>query len=239
MAEDEVVKHTRKIYRTWFNKELSIWHKISEFLIEIIIIVFAVSISIWFHNRSEHAHEQAEVKAFLLGLKLDLNDDIREMQNDMESFQSQGKIFGYIVSRKMSEKPSKDTIKKYQLSLFVTTTLNPNDGRFVGFKSAGKIGTIENKELQNDIMDLYQENIPALLASSGGYNIWKNNFLTYVIQNQIRVTDSTTNFMEIMKQDRIFDFSTVLSHPTEVLARYDTCIQLMQKIIAEIDKEYK
>jgi hypothetical protein len=237
--EDEVVKHTRKLYRTWFNKELPIWHKISEFLIEIIIIVFAVSISIWFHNRSEHAHEQADVKAFLLGLKSDLNDDIKEMENDKESFQNQGKIFSYLTSLKINEDPSKDTIKKYGHSLFVTTALNPNDGRFEGFKSSGKIGTIENKELQNDIMDLYQEKIPSLQASTTGYNNWKMNFLSYVIQNQKRLTDSTNNFKELLKGDKVYEFSTVLGHPTEVLERYDNCIGQAQKIIAEIDKEYQ
>jgi hypothetical protein len=237
--EDEVIKHTRKLYRTWFSKEHSFWHKISEFLIEIFIIVFAVSISIWFHNRSDHAHEQSEVKAFLFGLKSDLEDDMREMQNDKESFISQGKIFHYISSLKINEPLSKDSLRKNQNSMYVTTALTPNDGRFVGFKSAGKIGTIENKELQNDIMDLYQESIPSLLASTQGYNTWKMNFITYVIQSQKRLTDSTTNILEILKKDEVYDFSTVLSHPTEVLARYDVCIKLMQKIVAEIDQEYK
>ena len=237
--EDEVVKHTRKLYRTWFNKELPIWHKISEFLIEILIIVFAVTISIWFHNRSEHAHEQAEVKAFLLGLKSDLNDDIKEMQNDQESFRNQGKIFSYITSLKIKEPLDKDTLKKYVHFLFVATALNPNDGRFEGFKSSGKIGTIENKVLQNDIMDLYQEKIPSLQASSLGYNNWKMNFLNYIIQNQKRITDSTTNFKELLKGDKVYDFGTVLSHPTEVLERYNICVQLAEKIIAEIDKEYQ
>ena len=76
MAEDEIAKHSRKIYKTWFNKELTIWHKISEFLIEMTIIVFAVSISIWFHNMSEHKHQQEEVKQFLTGLKADLTQDM-------------------------------------------------------------------------------------------------------------------------------------------------------------------
>ncbi len=97
MAEQEVIKHTRKIYKTWFSREHSFWHKLSDFLVEIIIIVFAVSISIWFHNRSEHAHEQEEVKAFLLGLKSDLLQDIKEMQNDKEAYQDQANIFSYIV----------------------------------------------------------------------------------------------------------------------------------------------
>ncbi|HEY4965996.1 MAG TPA: hypothetical protein VII28_06330 [Puia sp.] len=237
--EDEVVKHAKKIYKTWFSKEFSIWHKISEFLVEILIIFFAVSISIWFHNRSEHAHEQAEVKAFLMGLRSDLNDDISEMQNDKISLMEQGKIFSYITSLKIKEPPSKDTLNKYRHALFVTTSLNPNDGRFEGFKSSGKIGIIENKELQNDIMDLYQEEIVSLHASTNGYNSWKINFLNYVIENQKRLTDSTSNFKELIKDDKVYDFSTVLSHPTEVLARYDTCIQLMQKIIGKIDQEYK
>ena len=96
MAEDEIAKHSRKIYKTWFNKELTIWHKISEFLIEMTIIVFAVSISIWFHNLSEHAHQQEEVKQFLTGLKADLTQDIKEMENDKESYQKQSEIFSYI-----------------------------------------------------------------------------------------------------------------------------------------------
>ncbi len=87
-------------------------------------------------------------------------------------------------------------------------------------------------------MDLYQENIPSLLASSRGYISIKTNFLYYLIQNQKRLTDSTTNFMEILKNDEVYDFSRVLRSPTEVLNRYDLCIQLMQKIIGEIDKEY-
>jgi len=127
----------------------------------------------------------------------------------------------------------------YKNCINVTTALTPNDGRFEGFKSAGKIGNIENKELQNDIMDLYQENIPALLNSSKGCISLKMNFLNYLIQNQKRITDSATNREEILKQDMVFDFATVLRHPAEVLSRYDLCIQLMQKIIAEIDEEYK
>src|ERR1700682_3819410 len=109
MAEEEIVKHTKKIYKTWFNKELSIWHKISEFLIEIIIIVFAVTISIWFHNLSEHKHQQEEVKQFLGGLKSDLCQDINEMNNDKQSFLKQQRIFTYLVKLRKSEKPNKDT----------------------------------------------------------------------------------------------------------------------------------
>ena len=238
MAEEEISKHTKKIYKTWFNKELSIWHKLSEFLIEIIIIVFAVTISIWFHNLSEHKHQQEDVKQFLLGLKTDLTQDIQEIKKDMESFRNQHTIFSYIGGLQKNQLPNKDTLKKYRNWLFNSTALNPNDGRFQGFKSSGKIGTIENKVLQNDIMDLYEEDIPMLLASTTAYNNTKLQFLEFLIKNGKRITDSTENTIKILNEDEAYNLSRALSTPDQTLERYQLCMELMNKIIGEIDKEY-
>jgi len=238
MAEDEIAKHSRKIYKTWFNKELTIWHKISEFLIEITIIVFAVTISIWFHNMSEHKHQQEEVKQFLSGLKADLEQDIREMENDKESYQKQSVIFTYLSRLKLNQKPNRDTLNAYSNWLTNTTALNPNDGRFQGFKSSGKIGTIENDSLQNDIMDLYEENIPALLHSTDGYIRIKTMFFDLIAKNTKRLTDSTDNMIDIIKSDESVNLCRPLSSPAQVLERYDLCIQLMKRIIARIDQEY-
>ena len=238
MAEEEISKHTKKIYKTWFNKELSIWHKLSEFLIEIIIIVFAVTISIWFHNLSEHRHQQEDVKQFLVGLKSDLTQDIQEIKNDMQSFNNQHIIFSYLSGLKKNELPNRDTLKKYRNWLYNGTALNPNDGRFQGFKSSGKIGTIENKELQNDIMDLYEEDIPMLLASTTAYNHTKTEFQEFLIENEKRETDSTGNLIKILSEDEAFNLSRALSTPDQTLERYKICMDLMNKIIGEINKEY-
>jgi hypothetical protein len=238
MAEDEIVKHTKKIYKTWFSKEFSIWHKISEFFIEIIIIVFAVSVSIWFHNRSEYAHQQQEVKSFMMGLKEDLSHDIVEMQEDKNSYHLQKAIFTYINQLKIKEPVSKDTLRKYNNWLFNTTELDPNDGRFQGFKSSGKIGTIENKELQNDIMDLYEEDIPALLGSSKMFVLIKVKFFEMFYSNLKRLTDSTTNIQAFLKTDQVYAISGSLASTEGVLARYMECENKMRKIIQEIDKEY-
>ncbi|MEO6547678.1 MAG: hypothetical protein ABIN94_06745 [Ferruginibacter sp.] len=86
MAEQEVIKHTKKIFSVWRSKDHGWWHKAKEFIIEIAIIVFAISLSGWFHNRSEHQHQQQDVKEFLSGLKKDLTSDIAEMTADRESY---------------------------------------------------------------------------------------------------------------------------------------------------------
>jgi hypothetical protein len=238
MAEQEVIKHTKKIYKVWNSKEHSLWHKLKEFFVEVFIIVFAVSLSIWFHNRSEHANQQEDVKQFLLGLKSDLQSDLKEMQNDKQSYLNQKAIFTYISNAKLDQPLSKDTLNKYSNWMFNETALNPNNGRFEGFKSSGKIGTIENRELQNDIMDLYQEDIVILLASTSNYIAGKRKFFDYWIKNGKRINDSSSNLATLLLQDEGHNLCASLSTPNQAIERYDTCIVKMKKIIAEIDKEY-
>jgi len=238
MAEQEVIKHTKKVYKIWHSKEHSLWHKIKEFLIEIFIIVFAVSFSIWLHDKSEHNHQQKEVKEFLSGLREDLSSDIKEMQDDKASYLQQGKAFAYITSVKLNQSLSLDSLKKYQNPLSNSTRLNQNNGRFEGFKASGKIGLIEDKVMQNDIMDLYQEDIPQLLTSIDAYIRRKNQLVDFGVVNRKRLTDSTTNISTILLTDEAQNLSGFLANPSEIITRYDVCINKMKTIVGEIEDKY-
>src|SRR3982751_988785 len=77
--QDEVLKHTEKIYKTARSSQHSFWEKVKEIFIEIFIIVFAVTLSIWLHNWSEHRAQQAEAKEFFIDLKDDLTKDIQNL----------------------------------------------------------------------------------------------------------------------------------------------------------------
>src|SRR6185436_9341110 len=99
MAEQEVIKHTKKVFGLW-KTDNPFWHKIGEFLLEIFIIVFAITVSIYFHDRSELRHQRHETKEFLLGLKEDLKTDIDEMNQDKSSFRQSEKAFTYITGKK-------------------------------------------------------------------------------------------------------------------------------------------
>ncbi len=237
MAEQEVIKHTKKIFGLWKTNN-PIWHKISELLLEIFIIVFAITVSIYFHDQSELKHQRHETKEFLLGLKQDLEMDIEEMKQDKSSFRQSEKAFTYIKDRKLNEPLSEDTIRKYSGWIFNTTGLVPNSGRFEGFKSAGKIGTIEDQELQNNVMDLYQENIPSLLLSTNLYTAKKQSLFDYISANRKRLTDSTTNLVSVLATDPAYNICSSLTFVHEIVTRYDTCINKMNLIIAAINKQY-
>jgi len=237
MAEQEVIKHTKKIFGLW-TSEKSIWHIAREFIQEIIVIIFAVSVSIYFHDRSELKHQRHETKEFLLGLRQDLQTDIGEMNNDKNSFHRSENAFLYITHRKLNEPLNSDTITKYRNWIFNVTGLMPNSGRFEGFKSAGKIGTIENKELQNNIMDLYQEDIPILISSTSFYTSKKQRLFDYLDATRKRITDSTNNLVDVLATDQAYNICHSLVSVQEILDRYDTCITKMKAIINDINKEY-
>ena len=237
MAEQEIVKHTKMIFGIWKTK-YSFLHKLSDFIVEIFIIVFAITLSIYFHDRSELKHQRHEAKAFLLGLKQDLTTDIEEMNSDKKSYQNSGVIFRYITNRKLNEKLNADTISKYSNWIFNTTGLIPNSGRFEGFKSSGKIGTIENKKLQDYIMDLYQENIATLIVSTNDYTAKKQRLFEYLEANTKRITDSTNNRVSALASDQALNICSSLTFVKQILQRYDTCINKMRLIIGEINKDY-
>jgi hypothetical protein len=213
-------------------------HKVGEFLLEIFIIIFAITISIYFHDRSVLKHQRHETKEFLEGLRQDLTTDIEEMNQDKSSFVQSEKVFYYITGRKLGEPLNADTIRKYYGYIFNTTGLIPNSGRFEGFKSAGKIGTIENKELQNNIMDLYQENIPNLINSTNFYTSKKQRLFEYIYINRKRLTDTTSNLVSVLSSDPAYNICVSLTFVKEILGRYDTCINKMNTIINDINKEY-
>ena len=238
MAEQEVIKHTKKVFKIWNNDSHSTWQKIKEFLLEIFIIVFAVSLSIWLHDKSEETHQQKEVKEFLLGLREDLQSDIKEMESDKFSYSKQGEAFSYIAGIKKDQAIDKDSLQKYSRWLFNTTGLLQNNGRFEGFKASGKIGTIKDKQLQNNIMDLYQEDIPSLLASTNGYISTKLKLLEFVAQHRKRLTDSTTNLPAILQTDEAWNICGALSTPTEIIGRYTASTDKMKIIITAIENKY-
>jgi hypothetical protein len=237
MAEQEVIKHTKRIFGIWKTQN-SFLHKLSEFVGEILIIVFAITLSIYVHDLSELRHQRHEAKEFLLGLRQDLKTDIEEMNNDKSSYQKSGIIFSYIVSRKLKEPLNADTIRNYRNWIFNTTGLVPNSGRFEGFKSSGKMGTIEDRELQNYIMDLYQENIPSLIISTDGYTSRKEKLFDYIESNTKRTSDTTTDLLSVLASDPAHNICNSLTFVKQIVNRYDTCIDKMNAIIRDIDKDY-
>jgi hypothetical protein len=170
-----------------------------------------------------------------LGLKEDLLSDIKEMRADSADYVLTGKIFNYITEMKYGEIANMDTLLKYKNNILNTTGLIPNNGRFEGFKSSGKIGLIENNVLQNEILDLYQENIPSLIIATDGYTEKKKDLFKYIAETKKRKPDGTNNFANILSDGVGQNVCTNLVYTGQIVERYTLCIQTSRKIIAHIN----
>src|SRR3954466_848207 len=115
MSEHEISKHTKAIYKEWKNPHHSWKSKVGEILTEILIIVFAITLSLLVERWREHAHEQTIEKEFLLGLKKDLRTDIEQEQEDSASYVALKKGWTYFQAVGTgSSVYNEDTIKAYQ-----------------------------------------------------------------------------------------------------------------------------
>jgi hypothetical protein len=170
MAELEVAKHTKKVWQAATSTKHGAWHKARELLLEMAVIVFAVSISIWFHSMGEHRHEQAQVKAFLLGLKEDLAVDLKQIAFARNAYQEYDANFAVLAKLDPDAPPPSDFDTRYILA-GSNVSFNPMLSRYQGFQSSGKLTNIEDPKLLGNIVGLYQFVLPMFRTSEGG---WRN-----------------------------------------------------------------
>lgn len=218
----------------------SFLQKFRIFFLDILVVIIGVTLSTLLYDKITNYNQQKNVKKFLLGLKADFINDIKKMEEDKMAYNMQRKVFTYISNIKKYDTIHRTNIKKIGSEFLLNTTrLVPNNSRYEGFKSAGKISTIESDSLQNDILDLYQEDIPSLLSSTDDYIQRKAKFINYVSDNKVKETDSTTNFYKLLATEKCYSYTQQLLGVEEIIERYDICIKRMKKISLEINKQYK
>lgn len=160
--QEEITKHSEKIYKTVKNSEHTLREKVKEIIVEIGIIVFAVTLSIWLHSWSEHRHQQEEVSVFLGNLKNDLEDDIKKLDSEKNQYQKAN--IGYEKILALTPLQLDSIYKSNDIVHFPVYSHGQimNVGNFEGFKSSGKIGYIEDEKLKQKILSYYQLWVPSI-----------------------------------------------------------------------------
>lgn len=232
--QDEVTKHTKKIYNEAKNPKHSFGEKVKEIFVEIFIIVFAVTISIWFHNWSEHRHQQNEVKEFLAALKGDLKDDVASMKSirDTMSKNIVNCLFFQSLTRQKCDSLQKVKGVNVNINLRYETTI-VNIGDYEGFKSSGKMGYIEDKKLKKMIL-VYNEQIVSWVREVDKMNAAQTNKFFDFLQDHADEED----WSKIVLNPK---FKMIIKMATDQMNScckvYDYAINYANEIIEEIDKQ--
>ncbi len=233
--EHELKKHIHNIVKETVNRKRPLWKRMGEIFIEILIIVFAVSFAVYMEKTKEHTHEKKEVKEFLLGLKKDLQNDIKEMNDDIWGYEICSKWLRYFAKE---TNVNDDTLQQYSWVLISKTHLLANKGRYEGFKASGKINTIENEELRNMILDLYEERMIGLTNTTQDYIVLKNQMLQILYQKRKGRFSGNDNLKMILKDDELNNYLVALANVKEIITKYNATIKEAGHIIQLIDTAY-
>jgi Family of unknown function (DUF6090) len=240
MAENEIIKHSRKTFSIIKSPGKSIRHKLGEILIEILIIVVAVSISIWVHNWNEKRHEKKEEIEFFTGLKKDLQSDIENITSSQKFYESTLKGISYFLTAGARQNINLDSTNKYSDCFFSSTDLDPHIARYEALKSSGRFIIIENKELLNDIIELHESTIKRIGELNARYDLHNQQIASLISQNaDLGKNGKVTNAVSMLGRS---DLRILLSTSWGLIANniipvHKTGISKCKEIISRIDKE--
>ena len=137
MADQEVIKHVKAAIEAARDKKKSWKHKLREIVLEVTIIVFAVSLSIWLHGWAEGLKDRKEEREFLVGLKQDLEADLKEMRSDRETTLKRYQGSQYFARVGSGETMNKDSVNAYVWIFGSWSQISPRASRFEALKGAG------------------------------------------------------------------------------------------------------
>jgi hypothetical protein len=238
--EHEIIGHSKKALRVLKNTEMTFWEKVKEIAVEILIIVFAVTFAAYIERAREHAKEQSEAKEFVLGFKEDLKNEIKHLKESKNAMDTMNKSYSSII--KLKEKDIDSLEKKHAKTTFYIPRFNshPVNGRYDGFKSSGRIQTIEDDSLRNNILTLQEQDLPFIDFSENVFNGNQKRLEDLLINSSNTLNDKPANVIKLLASAKgkfILDFA--LNYATSVTKGYDGAITDAEKIISRIDKVYK
>lgn len=233
--EHELRRHIHNILKETLNTKRPFWKRVGDILFEGLIIVFAVSFAVFMERQREHKHDMQEAEAFILGLKTDLKNDIKEMEGDVWGYETATKWIKYFIDEKQL---NIDSVYKQSWVLINKTHLLINQGRYEGFKASGKINTIENELLRNKILDLYEERIVGLTNSTREHLALKEDMLKVLYRKRINKGTPNDNLLTVIKDQELRNYLFALTTTWEIINKYKLAIKESQEIIDLIEKSY-
>lgn len=241
MAEQEIIKHTKAIVELTTDRKKPWQHRAKEVIGEILIIVFAVSISIWFHNWSDSWKDRTEEREFLQGLKSDLQADMKEMTGDSASYALGLKGVLYFEKVGAGMALDMDSLRSYQRIFFGNIQISPRISRFEALKGSGRLDIIRNKELLIHIADLYTKDFPQINRINVYFNnLMGNSFVPFISSHLLLdAAGNGINWTEVLRNSQMRLLIKLGENVESCVFDYTAGIKKCELIIGEIDKELK
>lgn len=241
MSEEKIIQHAKKAVHAATNKESTWKKKVKEVFLEVLIIVFAVSITLAFHNWNDSAHEKKLAKAFLTGVREDLKQTAAALRKDSADYEATLNYYAVLKAQLLTGKIDAKYVDDSTYDLSNSSFFRFNNARFESFKSSGYLKLIENQDLLNKITNLYVNAFPWLKYAQETVNAEKRADYTRFIGPKM-IVDATSKHLSPLLNDpgvRYFIrlYSQLLDEQkrgrAKVLSQIDDTIKVLDKELKE------
>jgi hypothetical protein len=181
MSEEKIIKHSKTAVDVALSKEKTWRKKILELTEEVAIIIFAVCITLAFHNWNDLCNERKMERDFLTGIKEDLKIEVVHLDTAVDRLNWTAKYYDTVWQQINRNHVNTAYVDSNSNELITTTFFVFNNGRFESFKSSGYLRLIENQQLLKDLTALYNVYMPFLeKADEIVYEKRASDYNTYI-----------------------------------------------------------
>jgi hypothetical protein len=240
MSAHDVIKQSSRIAGIMNERNNNVKHKVGEILLEVIIIVFAITLSLFFERWRQNVEDHELEHTFLQGLRGDLSRDVNLLEAASAKWAQMGNATHYFIKPENQINWSQDSIDYWGRQCFHNVYFFPSTNRYEALKSTGKINVIEDKRLQDDIVDLYQTKIPDLEQQLNFFNTFANSQVMSYLANNLK-RDENNNaildkaFFTDVRMRNLLSFYSI----DDILKRADSTISKSKRILQEVDENLK
>ena len=236
--EDKILEHAKEAVQALTDRKKSWSKKIGGFLLEILIIVIAVNITIWFHNWNDKKHERKLEKEFLIGVRENLVADTVMIRENINFYTDLPlAYYDSALSQIKSNKIDANYIDSNISQLVNNNALNYDYGIFQSFSSAGYLRMVENKELLSDIVSLYSVSLPQTERDSRDEIVWRREGFEKYVGTK---TGLDGKLSTIIQQSEVkFLIQVGRTFILDINREKERLIKTIAPIIDKIDKELK
>lgn len=204
--------------------------------IQVIAIFLSITLSFAVNQCQENRKNKELENFYLKQILTDLQEDIKELNGDVKSYQFLTNGYGFFQNYDWKENKTPDSIRIYSQIFFVETAPNINNLGFETLRSTGKLDIISNKKIITQLMKIYQEQLPSLQSSIEVYlHTRRNMILPYLVDNlELNSQYPQGNYLKLLQKSEFRFRISMGTVSFEILQRYQITHKeylILQKMI--------
>ena len=130
MSSHDIIKQSSRIVGIMKDDRKKLKHKLGEILLEIVIIVFAITLSLFFERWRQNVEDHNLEKTFLQGLQLDLSKDVNQLKTASTKWVDIQNAAHYFLKPENQINWQQDSINFYGFKIFHNVYFFPSTNRY-------------------------------------------------------------------------------------------------------------